>query len=312
MTRYEQWDIVSGVGITALAVAAARSIESHRADRLIDDPYAEAFVVAARPPVPMPTRPVRDAPGDGDPDVTDNGNPDHARLWTRVADHMGVRSRFFDDYFDRAGRDGIRQVVILAAGLDTRAFRLDWPPGTRVFELDQPRVLEFKDTVLNASGARPRCERRTVPADLREDWLTPLRAAGFAPDAPTAWLAEGLMPYLPAEAQRDLMRAIANASAPGSRLAVEYLRNMRAVFDDPAMRELSRRFGIDMAALIPASAPEQPTPDRWLDGRWRVARSDPADTVARNYGRGFVPFSAGMRAEDYRFLTAHTPADGAN
>lgn len=291
MSRYEQWDIVSGVGITALAVAAARSIESHRPDGLINDPYAEAFVTAAAPPVPMPTRP--------DADV------EQADLWERMAGHMGVRSRYFDDFFRTSCAAGARQAVILAAGLDTRAYRLDWPAGTRVFELDQPRVLEFKDTVLRGHGAAPSCDRRVVPVDLREEWAGPLRDAGFDPAVPTAWLAEGLMPYLPGPAQRDLMTTIASLSAPGSHVAVEFVHNIRAVFDDPAMTDMSRRFGIDMPALIPESSRDNETaPDAWLPEGW-TSDSDPAEAVAGRYGREFAGFSDTMPTGDYRFLVAH-------
>lgn len=294
MSRYEQheqWDIVSGVGITALAVAAARSVESHRPNGLINDPYAESFVTAAEPPMPMPTRP-------------DSGvEPED--LWERMAEHMGVRSRFFDDFFRASGERGVRQVVILAAGLDTRAYRLAWPSGTRVFELDQPRVLEFKNAVLRGRDAEPTCDRRPVPVDLREDWATPLREAGFDPAVPTAWLAEGLMPYLPGPAQRDLMTTIASLSAPGSRVAVEYMNDIGKVIDDPELSDLSRRFGFDMPSLIPQTARDNDvSPQQWLPAGW-TADSDTAEAVAGRYGRRFAGFTDTMPAVDYRFLVAH-------
>lgn len=310
MSRYQQWDIVSGVGLTALAVAAARAIESHRADALIHDPYAAAFVEAADPPMPMPTR-----PDEQDDAVTDalDADPSYGALWTRVADHMGVRSRFFDDYFRRACRDGVRQAVILAAGLDTRAFRLDWSDGMRVFELDQPRVLEFKDAVLSGYGAQPQCERHVVPVDLREEWSVPLRAVGFDPELPTAWLAEGLLPYLPAPAQQNLMHTIAALSAPGSYVAVEHMPNVQTVFDDPTINSASRRFGIDMSALFPDNAAQdQISPDEWLDERRWVADSHQVDVIASRYGRRFQPFSESMPVADYQFVTAYAPTDGPN
>lgn len=291
MSRYEQWDIVSGVGITALAVAAGRSVESHRPDGLINDPYAEAFVTAADPPMPMPTRP--------------DSAVEPADMWQRMSEHMGVRSRYFDDFFRTYCEEGVRQAVILAAGLDTRAYRLDWPAGTRVFELDQPRVLEFKDAVLRGKGAEPSCDRRAVPVDLREEWATPLRQAGFDPSVPTVWLAEGLMPYLPKPAQRDLMATIASLSAPGSHVAVEYMNGIGKVFDDPELREISMRFGFDMPALIPQSSRDnEVSPEEWLPAGW-TADSDPAEAIAERYGRRFAGFTDTMPAGDYRFLVAH-------
>ena len=198
MNRYEQWDIVSSVGLTALVVAAGRSVDTHRRDGLISDPYAERFVAAAEPPTPLPTRPVTPRSDSED------------ELWQMMSGYMGVRTRFFDEFFDAAGRAGIRQAVILAAGLDARAQRLEWAPGTTLFEVDQPAVLAFKDEVLGEApgGGRPRCDRRTVAVDLRDDWTGALGGAGFDPSAPTAWLAEGLLPYLPAEAQEALLEAV--------------------------------------------------------------------------------------------------------
>ena len=194
--RFEQWDVVSSVGLTALVVAAGRAVDTHRGDGLISDPYAESFVAAANPPHPLPTRPTE--PKDDSEDET----------WQMMSGYMGTRTRFFDEYFAAATRQGIRQVVLLAAGLDTRAQRLEWPEGTVLFEVDQERMIEFKDQVLDAEGAVSRCDRRTVPVDLRDDWPAALEAAGFDRTAPTAWLTEGLLPYLPPEAQDALLRAI--------------------------------------------------------------------------------------------------------
>ncbi|GAA3439943.1 SAM-dependent methyltransferase [Kutzneria kofuensis] len=184
MTQQADWDIVTDVGITALAVAAARAIESHRANPLVSDPYAELFVAAARPQPPMPTRPA-DAP---DP-------------WQDMGDYLGVRSRFFDEYF-AAG--ATRQAVLLAAGLDVRGYRLDWPAGTVVYELDVPKVLQFKQNVLADNGVASRTEVRNVDVDLRDDWPTALQRAGFDRTAPTSWLAEGLLPFLPNDAVERL------------------------------------------------------------------------------------------------------------
>lgn len=190
MDQSAQWDILSGVGITALLVAACRAIETHRPDSLVNDPYAEVFVAAADSPVPLPTR--------------SRGDEDFAIPWASMATYMGVRSRFFDEFFAAACATGVEQVVLLAAGLDARAFRLDWRPATTVYELDAPKVLQFKDGILAQQAARPRSHRRTVPADLREDWPTALRQAGFDRGRPTAWLAEGLLPFLPDDAKDSL------------------------------------------------------------------------------------------------------------
>jgi methyltransferase (TIGR00027 family) len=149
-----------------------------------------------------------------------------------LADHLAVRSKFFDDVLSAAAGNGVRQLVILAAGLDTRAFRLDWARGTTVYEIDASMVLEFKDAVLAAHGAVPGCERRTVAADLREDWPAALIQAGFDPAMPTAWLAEGLFPYLPDEAIDALLGHVHALSVPGSLIALEHLPGGTSTLDD--------------------------------------------------------------------------------
>ncbi|NMH96277.1 SAM-dependent methyltransferase [Pseudonocardia acidicola] len=240
LTRtFDEWDITTGVGLTALAVAAARAIETDQGGGLVRDDYARVLVEAAAPPIPLPTR------------AADIGTDPGDRVWPTMTDYMALRSRVFDDFFIEAGADGIRQVVILAAGLDARAFRLAWPPGTTVYEIDRPTVLEFKQRTLDAHGAVPACERRSVPTDLRDDWATALRAAGFDPARPTAWLAEGLLPYLPARAEEDLFATVHALSAPGSRMAVEALTEGLAdtVREHPLMRESGERLGVDIGTL---------------------------------------------------------------
>ncbi len=180
-TDGDTWDIVTGVGLTALGVATFRALESAAPSPLIQDAYAELFVRAAGEPKFMDI--LADPP-------TLAGAP-------LVPGFMGIRTKFFDEFFLSAGANGITQAVILAAGLDTRAYRLDWPPGTIVYEIDQPDVLEFKNRVLAEHSATPRTEHRTVAVDLRSDWPAALAAAGADPAAPTAWSAEGLLPYLP-------------------------------------------------------------------------------------------------------------------
>ena len=201
--------VLTGVPKTALGVARIRAGESKRPDRLFDDPYAAAFVAA------MP-----------DAYANDTTRSDAARaVGARIALHVVVRTKFYDDYLLAAAADGTRQVVLLAAGLDTRAFRLPWPDGTTVFELDLPDMVAFKDTVLQGSAATPSAIRHVVPADLTADWTTALADAGFDPEAPTAWLVEGLLVYLTSDDAARLLEAIAQLSAAGSRLSCEQGRS---------------------------------------------------------------------------------------
>jgi methyltransferase (TIGR00027 family) len=166
------------------------------------------------------------------------------------AEQMTVRTRFFDDFFIDATEDGVRQAVILASGLDTRAYRLPWSAGTVVYEIDQPQVIAFKTNTLAGLGAAPTAERRTVAIDLREDWPAALRQSGFDVSQPTAWSAEGLLPYLPPEAQDRLFDHITELSAPGSRLATEHVPDPNAFTDERVQRitERWRSAGFDLDA----------------------------------------------------------------
>ena len=196
-------------------VAAARARETESADPLIVDPFARVLV---------------DGAGTGmwetfiDESVTERikaADPEAAAIFENMLGYQAVRTHFFDAFFTDAANSGIRQVVILASGLDARAYRLKWPAGTVVFEIDQPKVLEYKSQTLATHGATATATLREVAIDLRQDWPTALRAAGFDPTAPTAWLAEGLLMYLPAEAQDTLFTEITALSAPGSRVSAE-------------------------------------------------------------------------------------------
>ena len=211
MTRADgdRWDLASSVGATATLVAAARALATRQRDRLIDDPFAEPLVRAVG--IDAFTRAL-----DGEIGIADQ---DGAAL---LVDVVAVRTRFFDEFFTDAAHGGLRQAVILAAGLDSRAYRLSWPPCTTVFEIDQPDVIDFKSQVLADLGAAPTAARRTVGVDLRDDWPAALRAHGFDQSAPTAWIAEGLLIYLPPEAQERLIDTVTALSAPGSRFATEY------------------------------------------------------------------------------------------
>jgi methyltransferase (TIGR00027 family) len=241
-----------------------RARESRRPDRLFDDPLAQAFVDAL--PAAVPTGRDRSGP------VSAVG----AAFYT----HVVQRTRFFDDYLLDATGGGCRQVVLLAAGLDTRAFRLAWPADVRLFEVDLPDVLAVKDIVLAAEAARPRCARTTVPADLREDWRGALTAAGFEAAAPTAWLTEGLLLYLSAEEVTSLLTTISALSAPGSRFACEH-------------SDLARSSLLTRASRTPAMAEYSTlwkgglgdrTPDRLRELGWRVEHHD-LPTVAAAHGR---------------------------
>ena len=203
----DSWDLASSVGVTATMVATARALATAQCDPLVDDPFAAPLVRAVG--VDAFTRVLN-----GETTLDD---PDGVGL---LIDMIAVRTKFFDDSFTTAA--GIRQAVILASGLDSRAYRLPWPAGTTVFEIDLPEVLAFKSGVLTELGATPAAELRTVPVDLRDDWPGALRSAGFDMDAPTAWIAEGLLIYLPPEAQERLFDNIDRLSAPGSRIATEY------------------------------------------------------------------------------------------
>lgn len=284
-----QWDIVSGVGITALAVASGRRIESERADRLIDDPYAAALVEAANPETPLP--------GTGEVD-----DETVLSYWQEMANYLGVRSRFFDTFFERAADSGARQAVILASGLDTRPQRLNWPESTTVFEIDQPLVLRFKEQVLREQGAEPSCTHRPIETDLRDDWPKALLEAGFDRTRPTAWLAEGLLPYLPAEAEAQLLRTIHEFSAPGSRVAIESVSGSRDSLVSPDIQQLSEKFGIDLGSLF--STESRPDPASTLaESGWDVQRL-PVRQTANEYGRDLDTF---VQMQENYFLTGALP-----
>ena len=216
MTRSDtdSWDLASSVGATATMVAAARALASKDADPIINDPFAAPLVRAVG--IEFFTRVV-----DGDIDPVDAGDNGTAELQTET-DSLAVRTRFFDEFFTNAAAAGIQQSVILAAGLDSRAYRLNWPAGSIVYEVDQPQVVAFKTETMAALGAEPTATRRTVSIDLRDDWPAALRDSGFDDTKPSAWSAEGLLMYLPPEAQDRLFDHITALSAPGSQIATEY------------------------------------------------------------------------------------------
>src|ERR1700757_3296466 len=239
-TDDDNWDLASSVGATATFVASGRAMATKDPRGLINDPYAEPLVRAVG--LDLFTKMID---GEFDLDAIENTTPERIQA---MIDGMAVRTKYFDDYFLNATASGVRQVVILASGLDSRAFRLPWPRGPVVYEIAQPQVIEFKTTTLAGIGAEPTATRRTVPIDLRQDWPTALQAAGLDATVPTAWLAEGLLIYLPPEAQDRLFDNITALSVPGSTIATEFVPGI-IDFDAERAREMSaslREHGIDV------------------------------------------------------------------
>jgi methyltransferase (TIGR00027 family) len=226
-TDNDTWDLASSVGVTATMVAASRAMATKSERPLINDPFAEPLVRAVGVDLF-----VRLVSGELNPADLQDDNDNSSGRMPRMTDNMAVRTKFYDEFFLEAAEAGIRQVVILASGLDSRAYRLPWPDGTTVYEIDQPQVIEFKSRTLAEMGAQPTAYRRTVAIDLRDDWPAALRAAGFDPDQPTAWSAEGLLGYLPPDAQDRLLDTVTALSAPGSRIATESMPRR-----DDALRE---------------------------------------------------------------------------
>jgi methyltransferase (TIGR00027 family) len=210
-TDRDSWDLASSVGATATMVAAARAAASRRPDPVINDPFAEPLVRAVG--LDLFTK-----VASGELDFVDGGVG-----FPRMVDTFAARARFYDDYFAQASSAGLRQVVIVASGLDARPYRLSWPAGTTLYEIDQPEVIEFKTTTLSGLGAVPGAEHRPVGIDLREDWPAALRSAGFDAAQPTAWLAEGvLIGFLPPDAEVRLLDNVTALSAAGSKFAGDY------------------------------------------------------------------------------------------
>ncbi|RDH75972.1 class I SAM-dependent methyltransferase [Mycolicibacterium moriokaense] len=230
-TDNDSWDLASSVGATATMVASQRVL-AHR-EGLIDDPFAEPLVRAVGLDIFVRAL-------DGEIDPAELESVDARVSFRRSAEGMAVRTRHFDRLFADAAAAGVQQAVILASGLDARAYRLDWPDGTTVFEIDQPEVIAFKSNTLAELGAKPSADRRTVAIDLRNDWPKALRDNGFDPSQPTAWIAEGLLIYLPADAQDLLFDRIDALSAPGSRVACEHIPDV-SMFSDERAQLISER-----------------------------------------------------------------------
>ncbi|MCV6968293.1 class I SAM-dependent methyltransferase [Mycobacterium bohemicum] len=293
-TDNDSWEITESVGATALGVASARAAETRSENPLIEDPFAQVFL---------------DAAGDGVwnwysagqlPAEVIEAEPQLPLQMQAMVGYMASRTAFFDNFFLDAARSGIRQAVILAAGLDSRAWRLAWPDGVTVYELDQPRVLEFKASTLAEHGAQPACNRVEVAVDLRHDWPEALRQSGFDSSVPSAWSAEGLMPYLPAAAQDLLFERVDELAAVGSRVAVEALGPK---FLDPEFRARRRERMDRIRALMADVDPQRDVPrtdelwyfeeredvgDWFSRHGWSVTVT-PSDELMAGYGRQAHP-----------------------
>ena len=274
--RYDgdTWDLASSVGATATSVAASRALASRGPDALIHDPYAEPLVKAVG--VDWLIR-----VANGEANIEDDPMLSRRRMTEQIA----VRTRFFDDFFTNAARDGVRQAVILASGLDTRAYRMSWPTGSVVYELDQPQVIEFKTRVLADLGVSPTTQRRTIAIDLRDDWPTALRDSGFDVTQPTAWIAEGLLIYLPPEAQDRLLDNITELSAPDSRFATEYMAGGTTLPDSwrDRFKKYSAQIGsdIDLPALF-YDGERNSVGDYLAERGWRISVQTTRESYAAN------------------------------
>lgn len=287
----DSWDIITSVGLTALGVATFRALETTDPEPMIRDEYAAWFVEAAGEPHFL--RMLQD--------------PASVGTGMRFGRFMGVRTRFFDEFFAAAWQRGVRQAVIVASGLDARAYRLDWPSGMVVFEVDQPLILEFKDRVLADHGAVATADRRALAVDLRDDWPAALTAAGFDPGRPAAWSAEGLLPFLPGSAHDALFERIDALSAPGSSVAT-----------DDFGRGLDQRH-FDMEEKFFGTNPfgnlnvrdlwyddDRTDPGDWLSEHgWSVHRVTPFD-LAETYGRPIsdLPGELLDRMRQARYISA--------
>jgi methyltransferase (TIGR00027 family) len=270
----DSWDLASSVGVTATMVATSRALAAQGPEPLLDDPFAEPLVRAVGLAASLRIL-------DGDTSPQDDPMLDRK---TRT-EHMLVWTRFFDAFFTGATEAGVGQAVILASGLDARAYRLEWPAGTVVYEIDQPQVIEFKTRTLADLGATPSAEHRAIGIDLRDDWPAALRAGGFDIDQPTAWSAEGLLPYLSSEAQDRLFDNITALSAPGSRLATEHIPDPEAASDESVQRfsERWQRDGFDLDAADLFYQGERNFAGDYLTGHgWEVTVHPASELYQRN------------------------------
>jgi len=288
-TDNDTWDLATSVGATATMVAAARARATRAADPLINDRFAEPLVRAVG--VDFFTRWATGELNPADVDI-----PDAPWGLARMTDLLAARTRYFDEFLRDATSAGIRQAVILASGLDARGYRLAWPTGTTVFEIDQPQVIEFKTATLAGLSAEPTADLRALPIDLRQDWPTALQAAGFDPDRPTAWIAEGLLAFLPPSAQDQLLDNVTALSAKSSRLAAEIFINSadgdggqsQDALDAATERWRAHGLYIELSAL--GYQGDRNDVASYLDGRgWQVVRTPLSTLLADNGLPGLPP-----------------------
>ncbi|MDG3009648.1 class I SAM-dependent methyltransferase [Rhodococcus sp. D2-41] len=297
-TDDDTWDITTSVGVTAIGVAAMRAVETRRADALFRDPCAELLVRAADP-----ERFGRLIDATAEPEGAGEGQT-AVRVRAVMGGFMVARTCYFDGYFRDATAAGLRQIVILASGLDARAYRLEWPTGTTVFEIDQPKVLEFKSATLAEHGVEPLAELRTVAVDLRQDWPAALLADGFDPARPTAWLTEGLLRYLPAEAQDRLFDNVIQLSAPGSRIAANFSLETAEQATQQTRARVLAQLGLDLdVGQLWYPNDGRSDPAEWFAERgWIVTRTD-ATRVLTELGRSF-PADADAAIGRHNLMTA--------
>ena len=257
-----------GVGVTAAFGAAARAVATDKG--LMNDPFADPLVRAVG--MEYFIRVIDDerfAADDGDT--------------AGFMDICAAHTRFLDEFLAEAGRAGIRQVVILASGLDTRPYRLWWPHGTTVYEIDQPEVLDFKSEALRGLGAELTANRCAVGIDLRQDWPAALRRVGFDAAAPTVWIAEQLLVgYLPPDAHNQVLQGITAVSAAGSRFAADHMPTW-----SPLQLEAERAFvdgwrqhglDVDLASLTyPGQYPY--VPEYLVTHGWETVQRNIADLL---------------------------------
>lgn len=275
-TDDDDWDITTSVGATALLVATARALEAKKPDPLAVDSFAEVFCRTI---------------GGPSADVLDGKLPGHSLESPEWGQHFvnfqGARTKYFDDYFRRAADAGVRQVVVLAAGLDSRAYRLSWPDATTIFELDRPQVLDFKRQVLTEQGAKANAERREVAVDLREDWPQALRNSGFDAAEPSAWIAEGLLIYLPAAAREQLFTRVDSLASSGSQVAIEESAALpEEAFQAAVADERAARAEGDERLFFQLIYNEQHDPaQQWFDEHGWTAVATPLADYLRDAGR---------------------------
>jgi N-methyltransferase len=283
---------IPDVSWTALGNAIARADETQRGDRLFSDPLAEHFVTAAGSAMsylsPQEASAQHESPPHSDAMAMMSDD-----MMAMISDVIVIKTRFFDEYFQRVCAEGCRQVVVLAAGLDTRAFRLDWPAGVRLFEVDLPAVLEFKEGVLLTQAARPTCERIVVQADLRENWTTALRDAGFDAGQPTAWLAEGILGALTAADCDQLLDVMTMLSTPSSWFALDHTHD--GLLAVPRLQPLLEGTGISLEEIV-KGGPTDPA-DQWLARHGWLPSTDDVVQQAATYQRPTPVLFRGERQE---------------